>query len=74
MIYKYNKMKNKKNLKIEIPKNNTTILNWDIFRKKNIKELEKKYGSINKSNSEFLNKELLNRWQTHLKENLILNY
>ena len=67
-------MKNKKNLKIEIPKNNTTILNWDIFRKKNIKELEKKYGSINKSNSEFLNKELLNRWQTHLKENLILNY
>jgi len=67
-------MKNKKNLKIEIPKNNTTILNWDIFRKKNIKELEKKYGSINKSNSEFLNKELLNRWQTHLKESLILNY
>ena len=67
-------MKNKKNLKIEIPKNNTTILNWYIFRKKNIKELEKKYGSINKSNSEFLNKELLNRWQTNLKESLILNY
>ena len=67
-------MKNKKNLKIEIPKCNTTLLNWNIFRKKNIKELEKKYGSINKLNIEFLNKELLNRWQKHLKESLILNY
>ena len=67
-------MINKKKLKIEIPKNNTTLLNWNIFRKINIKELEKKYGSINKSNSDFLNKELLNRWQKHLKESLILNY
>jgi hypothetical protein len=67
-------MKNKKNLKIEIPECNTTILNWNIFKKINIKELERKYGSINKSNSEFLNKELLNRWQKHLKESLILNY
>lgn len=67
-------MKNKKKLKIEIPECNTTILNWNIFKKKNIKELERKYGSINKSNSEFLNKELLNRWQKHLKESLILNY
>lgn len=67
-------MKNKKNLKIEIPECNTTILNWNIFKKINIKELERKYGSINKSNSEVLNKELLNRWQKHLKESLILNY
>ena len=67
-------MKNKKNLKIEIPECNTTILNWNIFKKINIKELERKYGSINKSNSEFLNKELLNRWQKHLKKSLILNY
>ena len=67
-------MKNKKNLKIEIPKCNTTILNWNIFKKINIKELERKHGSINKSNSEFLNKELLNRWQKHLKKSLVLNY
>jgi|TARA_B110000285_G_scaffold234061_1_gene309724 hypothetical protein len=57
-----------KNLKIIIPTENSTNVQWAIFQKAAFIELQNDYES-----TDFLQEEILNRWNKHKKESFVLN-
>jgi hypothetical protein len=63
-------MKNKINLKIEIPDNNNILLYWNIFKKNKLNEFKKKNIEFNYN---LFIKEILNEWNIYKKNSFILN-
>lgn len=66
-------MKNLKNLKIEIPTENSTNLQWKIFKQATYLDLKREYENDENISTEFLKQELMRRWNKHKKESFVLN-
>jgi hypothetical protein len=66
-------MKNIKNLKIDIPIENSTNLQWKIFKQATFLSLRKEYENDENISTEFLKQELMRRWNKHKKESFVLN-
>jgi hypothetical protein len=67
-------MKNIKNLRIDIPIENSTNLQWKIFKQATLLELRKEYENDENVSIEFFKQELMIRWNKHKKESFVLSY
>ena len=67
------KNKNIKNLKIDIPIENSTNLQWKIFKQATFLDLKRQYEADENVSTEFLKQELMHRWNKHKKESFVLN-
>jgi hypothetical protein len=67
-------MKNIKNLRIDIPIENSTNLQWKIFKQATLLELRKEYENDENVSTEFFKQELMIRWNKHKKESFVLSY
>ena len=66
-------MKNIKNLRIDIPTENSTNLQWKIFKQATLLELRKEYENDENVSIEFFKQELMLRWNKHKKESFVLS-
>ena len=67
------KLKNLKNLKIDIPTENSTNLQWKIFKQATYLDLRREYEGDENISTKFLKEELMRRWNKYKKESFVLN-